>query len=44
MIAAAKSAVAAVLLDEGRTAHSTVKIPIPALRIAQDFLDTDFII
>ncbi len=66
VIAVTTSAVAAVLLDEGRTAHSTFKIPIPitakstcsispSLRrehasisarsqLAQDFVDTDFII
>ncbi len=53
MIAA--SAVAAVILDEGRTAHSTFKIPVPFTaertcsisarsQLVQDLLDTDFII
>ncbi len=55
MIAVATSAVAAGLLIEGRTAHSTFKIPIPVTaestcrisarsQLAQDLLDTDFII
>ncbi len=55
VVAVATSAVAAVLLDEGHTAHSTFKIPIPITaestcsisarsQLAQDLLDTDFII
>ncbi len=55
VIAVETSAFAAVVLDEGRTAHSTFKIPIPIpaestrsisarSQLAQDLLDTDFII
>ncbi len=55
VIEVATSAVAAVLLDEGRNAHSTFKIPIPVTvdntcsisersQLAQDLIDTDFII
>ncbi len=54
MIAVATSAVAAVLLDEGRTAHSTCTIQIPITaesiwsisarsQLAQDLRDTDLI-
>ncbi len=55
VIAVATFGVAAVLLDEGRTANSTFKIPIPitaestcsisaSSQLAQDLLDSDFII
>ncbi len=54
VVAVATPAFAAVLLDEGRTAHSTFKIPIPCtaestcsisarLQVAQDFLDVDLL-
>ncbi len=55
MIAVTTSAVAAVLVEEGRTAHSNFKIPIPITaestcsisarsQLAQDLADAEFII